>query len=298
MVTFIDQHRADYGVEPICAVLPIAPSTYYRHKDLELHPEKRSIRAKRDENLKIDIQRVWNENRQVYGVRKVYKQLKRESILVAKCTVERLMKKLDIQGVRRGKKCYTTVPGELADKPLDLVNRQFVATRPNQLWVADITYVSTWSGFVYVAFVIDVFSRCIVGWRVLKSLQTDLVLDALEQALWARGKPKGVIHHSDRGSQYLSIRYTERLSEAGFNASVGNRGDSYDNALAETINGLYKTEVIRKDGPWKNLDQVEQATLSWVDWFNNRRILEPIGDIPPAEFEMLYYQQSESSEAA
>jgi transposase InsO family protein len=204
------------------------------------------------------------------------------------------MKRLGLVGVRRGKRCITTVPDESAAKPLDLVQRVFSAERPNQLWVADITYVATWSGFVYVAFVIDVYSRYLVGWRVLKHMRTDLILDALEQALWLRGKPKGVIHHSDRGSQYLSIRYTERLTEAGFNPSVGSVGDSYDNALAETINGLYKTEVIHKNGPWRGLDDVEKATLTWVDWFNNRRLLRPIGDCPPAEYEVLYYQQIES----
>ena len=204
---------------------------------------------------------------------------------------------LGLEGARRGRVCRTTIPDELADKPLDLVNRNFSAERPNQLWVADITYVATWSGFVYVAFVIDVFSRYIVGWRVLNSLQTDIVLDALEQALWARGKPQGVTHHSDRGSQYLSIKYTERLSEAGFKASTGSVGDSYDNALAETINGLYKAEVIHKNGPWKGRDDVEQATLTWVEWFNNRRLLQPIGDVPPAEYEKLYYQHIESTAA-
>lgn len=207
------------------------------------------------------------------------------------------MKTLGIQGTRRGKRCKTTIPSEVAEKPLDLVNRQFIADYPNQLWVADITFVSTWSGFVYVAFVVDVFSRYIVGWRVLKNMQTDLVLDALEQALWLRGKPKGVTHHSDRGSQYLSIRYTERLQEAGFNASVGSVGDSYDNALAETINGLYKAEVIYKVGPWRGLEEVEKATLEWVDWFNNRRLLSSIGDIPPREFEE-NYRQTESADAA
>lgn len=297
MVTFIDEYRSRYGVEPICAVLPIAPSTYYRCKKLECHPVLRSYRAKRDEILEDEVKRVWVNNYQVYGARKVWKQLNRESIFVARCTVERLMRSLGIQGVRRGKKVRTTIPDDSIARPLDLVNRQFTATRPNQLWVADITYVSTWSGFVYVAFVIDVFSRYIVGWRVMKSMQTNLVLDALEQALWARGNPRGVIHHSDRGSQYLSIRYSERLTEAGFNASVGSKGDSYDNALAETINGLYKTEVIRKDAPWKGPDDVELSTFSWVDWFNNRRILEPIGDIPPAEYEMGYYQ-AESCKAA
>ncbi|MCL4106610.1 UNVERIFIED_CONTAM: hypothetical protein GTU68_009744, partial [Idotea baltica] len=224
-----------------------------------------SARVKCDEQLSPEIQRVWEENHRNYGARKVWKQLKRESVPVARCTVERLMKKLGIEGVRRGRRCITTIPSEAAHKPLDLVNREFSALHPNQLWVADITYVATWSGFVYVAFVIDVFSRYIVGWRVLKHMRTDLILDALEQALWSRGKPKGVIHHSDRGSQYLSIRYANRLAEAGFNASVGSVGDSYDNALTETINGLYKTEVIHKDGPWRGLEDVERATLTWVE---------------------------------
>lgn len=298
MVAFIDQYRTEYGVEPICKELPIAPSTYHRHKTLEQYPERRSRQAKHDDQLTPQIQRVWEQSHRNYGARKVWKQLNRESILVARCTVERLMKKRGIEGVRRGRRCITTIPSERAYVPLDLVNREFTASWPNQHWVADITYVATWSGFVYVAFVTDVFSRYIVGWRVLKHMQTDLILDALEQALWARGKPKGVIHHSDRGSQYLSIRYTDRLAEAGFNASVGSVGDSYDNALAETINGLYKAEVIHKDGPWRGLDEVERATLTWIDWFNHRRLLRPIGDVPPAEFETMYYQQTESSNVA
>jgi len=298
MVDFINQYRAHHGVEPICKLLPIAPSTYWRHKALSRQPERRCAREKRDEQLLPEVQRVWKESNQNYGARKVWKQLNRESITVARCTVERLMRCHGIVGVRRGKRCITTVPDEVSTKPLDLVQRVFSAERPNQLWVADITYVATWSGFVYVAFVVDVYSRFIVGWRVLKHMQTDLILDALEQALWLRGKPRGVIHHSDRGSQYLSIRYTDRLTEAGFNASVGSVGDSYDNALAETINGLYKTEVIHKDGPWRGLEDVEKATLTWVDWFNNRRLLRPIGDCPPAEYEMLYYQQMESCKAA
>jgi len=249
--------------------------------------------------LEHEIQRVWDENFQVYGANKVWRQLRREGIEVARCTVERLMKKLGIQGIRRGKKCWTTIADDLLDRPTDKVNRQFVATRPNQLWVADITFVTTWTGFVYVAFIIDVFARVIVGWRVSRSLQTDLVFDALEQALWSRRDIKGLIHHSDRGSQYLSIRYTERLAEANIEASVGSVGDSYDNALAETINGLYKTEVIRRRGPWRNVDEVEFATLEWVDWFNNRRLFEPIGNIPPVEHEMAYYRQlKESDEVA
>jgi len=298
MVAFIDKYRNRYGVEPICAVLPIAPSTYYRCKNHERHPEKRSHRIRRYEALEPEVQRVWDENRGVYGARKVWKQLNREFIPVGRWTVERLMNKLGLEGVKRGRVCKTTIPSDSADKPLDLVNRQFTATRPNQLWVADITYVATWSGFVYVAFVTDVYSRYIVGWRVLKSMKTELVLDALEQAMWARGKPTGVTHHSDRGSQYLSIRYSERLIEAGFNASVGSVGDSYDNAMAESINSLYKAELIYKEGPWRGWESVERATLDWVDWFNNKRLLEPIGDLPPAEFEQMVYHSPESSEAA
>ena len=297
MVSFIDQHRKAYGVEPMCAVLPIAPSTYYRCKDLQANPDKRSKRVKREEQLRIEIKRVWQENHGVYGARKVWKQLKREWIMTDRGVVERLMKQLGISGVSRGRRCRTTVASDVAEKPLDLVNRQFTASRPNQLWVADITYVATWNGFVYVAFVTDVYSRFIVGWRVLKSMKTDLVMDALEQALWARGKPKGVIHHSDRGSQYLSICYTERLSESGFNASVGSVGDSYDNALAESINALFKAEVIHKNRPWKSMDDVERATLTWVDWFNQKRLLGSIDDLPPAEYEMLYYK-NESFKAA
>ena len=295
MVSFISDHRAEYGVEPICANLPIAPSTFYEHKAREADPDRLPDRAKRDLELSVDIQRVWEENFQVYGARKVWRQMNREDIEVARCTVERLMKHLGIEGARRGRSCRTTIPDNAAERPADLVQRQFVADRPNQLWVADITFVATWSGFVYVAFVIDVFARRIVGWRVARTMRTDLVLDALEQALWARGGAQGVIHHSDRGSQYLSIRYTERLAEAGLESSVGNVGDSYDNALAETINGLYKTEVIHKRGPWRTVDEVEYATLEWVDWFNNRRLLEPIGNKPPAELEMAYYRQLEES---
>jgi len=297
-IVFIDQHRKQFGVEPICRQIQIAPSSYYEHKAREHTPERLPARIKRDRILEHDIQRVWEENFRVYGANKVWRQLHREGIEVARCTVERLMKKLGIQGIRRGKRCWTTIADDLLDRPTDKVNRQFVATRPNQLWVADITFVATWTGFVYVAFIIDVFARVIVGWRVSRSLQTDLVFDALEQALWARRDIKGLIHHSDRGSQYLSIRYTERLSEANIVASVGSVGDSYDNALAETINGLYKTEVIRQRGPWRNVDEVEFATLEWVDWFNNRRLLEPIGNIPPAEYEMAYYRQLEESDEA
>ena len=266
--------------------MPIAPSTFY---DAKTRPP--STRAVRDESLKPDIERVHEENFGVYGARKVWRQLNREGTPVARCTVERLMRDLDLQGVRRGKKRRTTVSEPSAPRPADLVDRDFSAVRPNQLWVADLTYVATWSGFVYVALVIDVFSRRIVGWRASRSLRSDLALDALEQAIWARSGLDGLVHHSDRGSQYLSIRYTERLGEAGAVRSVGSRGDSYDNALAETIIGLFKTELIRNRGPWKRLDDVEYATLEWIDWFNHRRLLEPIGSVPPAEFEDIYWKE-------
>jgi len=295
MVSFIDEYRSAYGVEPICNELPIAPSTYYEQKSRETDPTRCSVREQSDQSHEVEIRRVWEENFQVYGVRKVWRQLKREQANIARCTVERLMKKLGIQGVTRGAKCWTTTTDDTLYRPSDLVKRQFQAFRPNQLWVADITYVATWSGFVYVAFVIDVFARRIVGWRVSRSLKTDLALDALEQAIWARATTDNLVHHSDRGCQYLSIRYSDRLAEAGINASVGTVGDSYDNALAETINGLYKAEVIHRKGPWRNMEQVEYATLEWVDWFNHRRLLEPIGNIPPAEYEMMYYQQLEES---
>jgi transposase InsO family protein len=294
MTAFIDDHKDVYGVEPICSVLPIAPSTYYAHKARQADPSRLPERARRDAALKVEIQRVYNENRQVYGARKVWRQLHREGFPVARCTVERLMRQVGLQGVVRGKKVRTTIADEAAARPADLVERDFSAFHPNQLWVADLTYVATWAGFVYVAFVIDVFSRMIVGWRVSRSLCSDLALDALEQALWARPEISQLIHHSDRGVQYVSIRYTERLAEAGIEPSVGSVGDSYDNALAETIIGLYKTELIYKDGPWQGVEQVELATLDWVDWFNNRRLFEPIGNIPPVEYEALYYQQQES----
>jgi len=296
MIRYIDDHRDQYGVEPICKVLPIALSTYYDYKTREQDPDRESNRSMRDRHLEPEIQRVWKENFEVYGVRKVWRQMKREGFKVARCTVERLMRKRGLQGVTRGRKAHwTTIVDDSQSRPADLVNREFSASRPNQLWVADITFVATWSGFVHVAFVIDVFARMIVGWRVSRSLRTDLVLDALEQALWSRSTTDELIHHSDRGCQYLSIHYTDKLAEAGIEASVGSVGDSYDNALAETINGLYKTEIIRKRGPWKTIDEVEYATLEWVDWFNNRRILEPIGNIPPAEYELMYYQRLEAS---
>ena len=290
MVSFIDDHRADYGVEPICAVLPIAPSTYYEAKAREADPTRLPDRAKRDAALREEIEQVWKENFCVYGVRKVWRELIRKKIEVARCTVARLMREMGLEGVRRGKKFKTTVPDESAQRPADLVKREFVATRPNELWVADLTYVATWRGFAYVAFVIDVYSRMIVGWRVSTSLRTDLALDALEEALYSRPNSERLVHHSDRGVQYLSIRYTERLAEAGIESSVGSVGDSYDNALAETVIGLYKTEVIHRGKPWRHAEQVEFATLQWVDWFNNRRLLEPIGHIPPVEYETAYYE--------
>ncbi len=294
MISFIDAQRQGYGVEPICAVLPIAPSTYYEHKARQADPGRLPERAKRDAFLRHEIRRVWDANFRVYGARKVWRQLNREEIEVARCTVERLMRDMGLQGAVRGKKCKTTVPDKSAARPADLVNRDFTASRPNQLWVADLTYVATWLGFAYVAFVIDVFARMIVGWRASSSLRTGLALDALEQALWARGDIGGLVHHSDRGSQYLSIRYSERLTEAGIETSEGKRGDSYDNALAGMVIGLYKIEVIRRRGPWQSLDAVEFATLERVDWFNNRRLLEPIGNIPPAELERIYYQEQQT----
>jgi len=290
---FIDEHRETYGVEPLCKVLQIAPSGYRRYAAQQRNPELLCARAKRDALLMPEIHRVWERNMRVYGADKVWRQLHREEQAVARCTVERLMRRLGIQGARRGKSVRTTVPDTSVPCPLDHVNRQFKADRPNQLWVSDFTYVSTWQGWLYVAFVIDVFARRIVGWRVSSSMHTDFVLDALEQALYDR-QPRqtdGLVHHSDRGSQYVSIRYTERLAEAGIEPSVGSRGDSYDNALAETINGLYKAEVIHRRGPWKTKASVELATLEWVSWFNHHRLLAPIGYIPPAEAEENYYRQ-------
>lgn len=290
MVAFIDAHRDAYGVEPICAMLPIAPSTYYEQKARQADPTRLPARAQRDARLRPEIQRVWQANRRVYGAKKVWKQLHREQIPVARCTVARLMGVLGLRGVVRGRRIRTTIPDAVAERPRDLVERDFHATRPNQLWVADLTYVATWRGFVYVAFVIDVFSRRIVGWRASTSLRSDLALDALDQALYDRDTDAGLVHHSDRGGQYLSIRYTERLAEVGIEPSVGSRGDSYDNALAETIIGLFKTEVIHRDGPWRGLEDVEFATLEWVAWFNTQRLLEPLGYLPPAEYEEQFHR--------
>ena len=294
MVTLIDQHRDAYGVEPICAVLQIAPSTYFLHIARRADPSARGARARRDDELCVEIRRVWNGNHQVYGPRKVWRQLRREQIEVARCTVRRLMRAMGLAGAVRGRAWTTTTDasGERDRRP-DLVVRNFTATRPNQLWVSDFTYVATWRGFVYVAFVIDVFARRIVGWRVAASLHTDFVLDALEQAIHdRRDTTTGLVHHSDRGTQYVSMRYTDRLADAGIAPSVGSRGDAYDNALAESVIGLFKMEVIRRRGPWRHLEAVEFATLEWVDWFNHRRLLEPLGYVPPAEFEARYYEQA------
>ncbi|WP_435577179.1 IS3 family transposase [Escherichia coli] len=286
MMPLLDKLREQYGVGPLCSELHIAPSTYYHCQQQRHHPDKRSARAQRDDWLKREIQRVYDENHKVYGVRKVWRQLLREGIRVARCTVARLMAVMGLAGVLRGKKVRTTISRK-AVAAGDRVNRQFVAERPDQLWVADFTYVSTWQGFVYVAFIIDVFAGYIVGWRVSSSMETTFVLDALEQALWAR-RPSGTIHHSDKGSQYVSLAYTERLKEAGLLASTGSTGDSYDNAMAESINGLYKAEVIHRKS-WKNRAEVELATLTWVDWYNNRRLLGRLGHTPPAEAEKAYY---------
>ncbi|HBE6212109.1 IS3 family transposase [Escherichia coli] len=286
MMPLLDKLREQYGVGPLCSELHIAPSTYYHCQQQRHHPDKRSARAQRDDWLKKEIQRVYDENHKVYGVRKVWRQLLREGIRVARCTVARLMAVMGLAGVLRGKKVRTTISRK-AVAAGDRVNRQFVAERPDQLWVADFTYVSTWRGFVYVAFIIDVFAGYIVGWRVSSSMETTFVLDALEQALWAR-RPSGTVHHSDKGSQYVSLAYTQRLKEAGLLASTGSTGDSYDNAMAESINGLYKAEIIHRKS-WKNRAEVELATLTWVDWYNNRRLLERLGHTPPAEAEKAYY---------
>lgn len=293
MNAFVDLHRDAFGVEPICKILQIAPSGYRRYAACQRDPAKRCARVQRDDTLIHEIERVWQANLSVYGADKVWRQMKRDGTEVARCTVERLMRRLGLRGAMRGRVVRTTVPDPKQPCPLDRVNRQFKADRPNQLWVSDFTYVSTWQGWLYVAFVIDVFARRIVGWRVSRSMTTDLVLDALEQALYARQPERdgSLVHHSDRGSQYVSIRYSERLSEAGVAPSVGSKGDSYDNALAETINGLYKAELIHRRGPWKTREAVELATLEWVAWFNHVRLLEPIGYIPPAEAEANYYRQ-------
>ncbi len=294
MVAFIDEHRAEYGVEPICEVLPIAPSTYYWHKARQADPSLRSARARRDELLRPEIQRVWDQNFQVYGAEKVWTQLNREGFGVARCTVARLMADLGLRGIVRGRSFkVTTHAADGTERPHDLVDRDFTASRPNELWVSDLTYVRLGRTFCYVAFVIDAFARRIVGWQISRSLRSDLALDALEQAIGERlgEEAEGLVHHSDRGVQYLSIRYTERLALAGIEPSVGSRGDSYDNALAETIMGLYKTELVYPRGPWTRLEDIELATLEYVWWFNNHRLLKPIGLVPPAEFERAYYRE-------
>jgi putative transposase len=297
VIAYIDEHRSRFGVEPICTVLQFAPRTYFAAKARPL-----SARAVRDGELRPAIERVHRENFGVYGVDKVWAQLNRERTRVARCTVARLMRDLGLRGVIRGKPRYTTLAGDEADRPRDLVDRSFVASAPNRLWVADLTYVRTWSGFVYVAFITDVYSRMIVGWQASRSLRSDLALDALEQAIWARSERghrlEELVHHSDRGVQYLAIRYTERLAETGAVNSVGSKGDSYDNALAETMIGLYKAELVRNRGPWRGLDNLELATLEWVDWFNHRRLFEAHGQIPPAEFEEIHYRQKSSGQPA
>ncbi|MBL9053639.1 MAG: IS3 family transposase [Tabrizicola sp.] len=300
MIAFIDDHRDKHGVEPICEVLPIAPATYHEHLARRVDPARLSDRARRDEELRPHIQRVFDANWQVYGVRKIWRQMRREGFDVARCTVARLMKVMGIQGIIRGKPQKTTIPDKKLPCPLDKVNRQFRVPAPNMVWVSDFTYVATWKGFAYVAFVIDAYTRKIVGWRVSASPHAGFVLDALEQAVHDRRpvKAMGLVHHSDRGSQYLSIKYTERLADAGIEPSVGSVGDSYDNALAETINGLFKAEAIHRRGPWRSCEAVEYATLEWVDWFNNRRLLEPIGNIPPAEAEANFYAALETEPMA
>ena len=291
MTAFIEKHRGAFGVEPICRALPIAPSTYHRRAIEAREPDRASTRSKTDAVLRVEIARLWQENRGLYGARKIWHALRREGFDVARCTVERLMKAMGIKGVVRGRRIVTTNPDAARPCPDDKVNRQFKAERPNRLWVSDFTYVPPWSGTVYVAFVIDVFARRIVGWRVSTSMSTQFVLDALNQAIFQRKTMRNMdlIHHSDRGSQYLSITYTERLAEAGIDPSVGTVGDSYDNALAESVIGLFKTEVINALGPWRTMRDVEWETLTWIDWYNNRRLLAPIGYMPPAEAEQAHF---------
>jgi putative transposase len=300
MITFVDKHRASYGVESICRVLPIAPSTYYHQLACRADPTKLSPRCQRDVSLKPKIQKVWDDNWKVYGVRKTWRQLRREGVDVARCTVARLMADMGLRGVVRGRSLKATISDTSVSCPRDKVNRQFRASAPNTLWVSDSTYVSTWQRFTYVAFIIDTFANCIVGWKVSRSAKTDFVLDALEQALYARRLDRNnkLTHHSDRGSQYVSIRYTERLAESGIEPSVGSVGGAYNNALAETINGLHKTEVIRRRNSWKTMEEAEMETLKWVDWFNHRRLHEPIGNIPPAEAEENYYAIMDNTKMA
>jgi putative transposase len=295
MTRYIDAHRDRFGVEPICQTLQVAPSTYYAAKSRR--PASRRVR---DEELKREVSRVHRDNFGVYGVEKIWRQLLREGIAVGRDRVARLMRDLGLAGAVRGKKARTTVPGDVGARPADLVDRAFRAPAPNRLWVADLTYVSTWSGFAYTAFIVDAFSRAIVGWRVATSLRTDLALDALEMAIWAR-RPTAedaLVHHSDRGVQYLAIRYTERLAQEGAVTSVGSRGDSYDNALAETVMGLYKTELIHRRGPWRTAEQVELATAAWVDWWNQRRLHSAASNVPPAEYEQRYHDRQAAAVVA
>jgi transposase InsO family protein len=299
MIAFIDDRREAYGVEPVCRVLRIAPSTYHARVPQRADPAKACPRVRRDLVLMAEIRRVREANFGVYGARKVWRQLGREGIAVARCTVERLMRRMGLRGAVRGKETRTTIADKASPCPADKVNRRFRAPHPNALWVSDFTYVASWQGFVHVAFVVDVFARRIVGRRVSRTAHADFVLDALEQALHDRRPAKGgLIHHGDRGRQYVAIRYTERLLEAGIEPSVGSAGDSYDNALAETVIGLFKTEVIRRCGPWRDIEAVEFATSEWVDWYNTRRLLEPIGNMPPAEAEARYYAQLEPAAMA
>ena len=291
IVEFIDANREDFGVEPICSVLQVAPSSYYEAKS-----RPPSARAVRDSQLKDALMQLWQDNYCVYGVRKLHKAARRAGHQIGRDQTARLMRSLGIAGARRNKKVRTTKADENAARHPDLVSRRFVAERPNQLWVTDLTYVATWSGMVYVCFIVDVFSRSIVGWRVATNMRTDMVLDALEMARWSRGtRLEGLVCHSDAGSQFTSIRYGERLAELGALPSIGSVGDSYDNALAETVNGLYKTEVIRRQGPWRHVDEVELATLNWVHWFNTIRLHSSLGDIPPAEFEQTHYRQQQTT---
>lgn len=297
MYAFVDAHKEAYGVEPICRVLQVAPSGYYEHRARERDPARRPARARHDEALRAAVRRVWRDNHEVYGARKVWRQLRREGTAVARCTVERLMRAEALKGVVRGRHVRTTTPDDAAERPRDLVRRDFTAARPNQLWVSDFTYVATWRGVAYVAFVIAAFSRRIVGWRAHTSMRTDLVLDALEQALYDREADAGLVHHSDRGAQYVSMRYSERLAAAGIAPSVGSAGDAYDDALAESVIGLYKAEVIHRRGPWRGFEDVEYATLAWVAWFNAQRLPEPLGYVPPAEFEERYYRDQAAQTA-
>lgn len=290
MVEFIDCHRSNYGVEPICRELPISVSAYYEYKLRQADPDRRPLRQRQDEVVCAEIKRVRSENYDVYGSRKIWLQLRREGQPVARCTIERLMQRLELRGALRGKDKRTTVCSPEDEKPHDLVQRKFAASRPNQLWVADFTYVRTQQGFAYCAFIVDVFSRCIVGWNVAGHMRSSLVLTALEQALYARRERSELIHHSDHGKQYLSIAYSSKLIEAGIRPSAGSVGDSYDNAMAESIIGLYKTELTRRRGPWRSTQELEIATLAWVDWFNNRRLMGPLGFIPPREYEEDWYR--------